>query len=982
MIGFEFDRATGKCLSPEERLIMDRHDSQSTSLGPRFVFDDAEEPSPPNASVSPLLPQHQQLIDKSAISSEVSAERGYRSVTVRAELRRLGFTETQCRVPALLIPIHGITGQVVLYQARPDVPRIVDGKPIKYETPRGSHMVLDVPQRVRPWLADPSRPLFITEGARKADAAASKGLACVSLLGVWNWRGTNGDGGKTALGDWESVALNGRDALIVFDSDVTTKQAVRGALKRLVTFLESRKAHPKIVHLPHDASGAKVGLDDFLSSDHTVEDLLNLVAPLPPDDSSAATCGNYQETSEGLILLKNTKDGPMPVSLTNFTARIVSDVERNDGVEVVRALRIESQLRNRKYTFAVPAGRFSSMSWPMEHMGAAAIVYPGQTLKDHARAAIQLLSGAVQEERVFTHAGWTSTTEGFIYLHAGGAIGAAGVVADINVEVPASLAPFVLPEPPTGVELVKAIRASLELLRVAPQRVTIPILGAVTRSVLARVDFSLYLAGRTQVGKSELAALAQQYFGQGFDRTHLPASWSSTGNSLEALAFVAKDAILVIDDFCPSGSMSDVQRMHREADRLFRAQGNSSGRGRLSSDGTIRSTKPPRGLVLSTGEDVPRGQSLRARMFVIEVGPGDVDFEILTQAQAMAAEGLFAAAMAGYLRWVAANHGMITAELKMQLPEIRAEATRAGDHRRTPGIVANLYFGLCMYLEFALEVGAINAKFKKDLLESAWKTLGRVAGEQGEQQKAAEPVQRFFDLLRAAITAGEAHVASPSGHEPSSNPEAWGWREQTFGTGENERTDWRPERLRVGWVVDDDLYLDRDAAYSACQRMVGPNGDGLTIAAHTLVKRLHERRLLKSTEEERGSLLVRRVLEGTRRNVIHLSADSVCPPEDLPNPPTDGEGNGAEGGCQRGWPKDDYPVTEDHPREAPSGDVGKSMGKWASEKDALAHSNPHGDTGLEANGQDGQVDLWEEGSITERARAGTLWRGDSEGLRK
>ena len=63
-------------------------------------------------------------------------------------------------------------------------------------------MVLDVPRRCHSWVGDPSRPLFITEGARKADAAAARGLCCLALLGVWGWRGTNGNGGKTALPDW------------------------------------------------------------------------------------------------------------------------------------------------------------------------------------------------------------------------------------------------------------------------------------------------------------------------------------------------------------------------------------------------------------------------------------------------------------------------------------------------------------------------------------------------------------------------------------------------------------------------------------------------------------------------------------------------------------------------------------------------------------------------------------------------------------
>jgi hypothetical protein len=60
----------------------------------------------------------------------------------------------------------------------------------------------------------------------------------VSLLGVWNWRGTNERGGKMALPEWELIALNDRQVYIVFDSDVMLKPQVHVALVRLKHFLE------------------------------------------------------------------------------------------------------------------------------------------------------------------------------------------------------------------------------------------------------------------------------------------------------------------------------------------------------------------------------------------------------------------------------------------------------------------------------------------------------------------------------------------------------------------------------------------------------------------------------------------------------------------------------------------------------------------------------------------------------------------------
>src|SRR4029079_15800537 len=101
-------------------------------------------------------------------------------------------------------------------------------------------MVVDVPPPAHPWLSDPHRPLFVTEGVRKADAAVSRGLCCLALLGVWDWRGSNAEGGTLALADWEAIALKGRRAYLVFDSDIIAKAPVHGALTRLKAFLEHR----------------------------------------------------------------------------------------------------------------------------------------------------------------------------------------------------------------------------------------------------------------------------------------------------------------------------------------------------------------------------------------------------------------------------------------------------------------------------------------------------------------------------------------------------------------------------------------------------------------------------------------------------------------------------------------------------------------------------------------------------------------------
>ena len=261
-----------------------------------------------SAGQEPLLAQHLRLLEASAIRPDLIRERGYFSASASKTLQQLGFSKSQQqRVPALVIPVCGVTGAVVFHQARPDQPRELAGKTVKYETPHGARMAIDVHPLARQRLGDPSDALIVTEGVRKAEAAFSQGVTAVALMGVWNWRGANGDGGKAALADWELVALNGRKVFLAFDSDAAAKREVRAALERLQGFLELRGAVVHVAKLEPGPAGAKVGLDDFLAAGGDLAELLNqarnkrqssLISIPPP---IAPEAGGKETTSRGTM---------------------------------------------------------------------------------------------------------------------------------------------------------------------------------------------------------------------------------------------------------------------------------------------------------------------------------------------------------------------------------------------------------------------------------------------------------------------------------------------------------------------------------------------------------------------------------------------------------------------------------------------------------------------------------------------------------
>jgi hypothetical protein len=756
----------------------------------------------------------------------------------------------------LVVPVRDAQGRIVALKIRRDDPG--DGPKYLYVSSTASggpgpgapvHVPLHEPSR------GPVGAVRVTEGELKADAATHlSGLLTISVPGVSAWRG--------ALAVLAGMAPS--CVQLAFDADAAVNPLVAKAAEATAVAM-THEGYEVVLEL-WDGMLAK-GVDDALIRGVHIHRAHPPLAPphqveLTGDVGRQPDARPYHSTPAGLVWRRQTASGPVNMPLTNFSALIAAEVLEDDGAEVRRRFEVEARLNGACRRFTVGAEAFASMGWVMEHLGARAILYPGFGLRDHARAAIQVLSGDVREHHVYAHTGWRKVAGGWAYLHAGGAVGAAGAGSGVQVALPEALSGFNIPDPPSGVELARAVKASLGILETAPDHVTVPMLAAVYRAVLGNTDFSVHLAGPTGAGKTELASLAQRHFGMGMDARHLPGSWASTANALEGLAFIAKDAVLVVDDFAPGTESKDTERAHRDADRVLRAQGNRSGRLRMRSDSTLQVSRPPRGLILSTGEDLPKGQSLRGRLLVCELGPTDVNWDCLTACQHLAASGVFAHALSGFLVWIAERYEAVQASLRQASLSLRAPAAASHAHPRTPEIVANLAAGLGLFLDFGRAVGVLTETDQRRLWARAWSALLEASRMQGEHQTAGDPAQRFLDLLQSVIASGRAHLAAPDGNRPIGD-EPWGWRRGLRGTLE-------PKGERIGWVDGDQVYLDPDAAYAAVQRLGDEVGDRLGLTPQTLRRRLKEHGALASSESQRRMLTVRRTLDGSRREVLHL----------------------------------------------------------------------------------------------------------------
>lgn len=214
-------------------------------------------------------------LKRSGISAEDAAAAGMYSVDDASELGD-GFKPE----PALVLPYFDPrspdgTGPLLNCKKKPFVrvrylqqPQSKRGffktKHQRYAQAIGSGICAYFPQtdkfRWTEVLDDTDTPILITEGEKKALACCLQEVPAIGLGGVFNFMV-----GDELLPELDSVAWDGREVYICFDSDAATNPQIQAAEGRLATELSlKRSANVFLVRLPTLKGQDKTGLDDFL----------------------------------------------------------------------------------------------------------------------------------------------------------------------------------------------------------------------------------------------------------------------------------------------------------------------------------------------------------------------------------------------------------------------------------------------------------------------------------------------------------------------------------------------------------------------------------------------------------------------------------------------------------------------------------------------------------------------------------------------
>lgn len=546
----------------------------------------------------------------------------------------------------------------------------------------------------------------------------------------------------------------------------------------------------------------------------------------------------YARINGCLVSLKGKNAGP----ICNFTAQIVEDVVVDDGVEPAIEFVIEGKIdRGQKLErITVPAREFaSSTAWCTAGWGSGAIIWADAS--PHVRPAIQFFSKP-KRTTLLAHTGWRRVDGQLVFLTADGIVGGR---TSAKVRLDSTLTRYALPNKSTPTDrLVEGLKATLALLEIAPDRVTIPALASVFRAPLCEwlyCDAVVWLYGPTGSYKSSFAALLLAFFGPEFDRERLTASWQDTAASLETKLSRAKDVLSVIDDFAPRGVDRDELRC--KVAQVIRAVGNGQSRSRMRSDLTARPDRPPRTLVMGTGEDMPSGESIVARTLPIGMRRAEVDVGKLTEAQGRA--HLFPGVMRTYLEtiigWVSADD--FAAFLRRRFGELRSKFSVSG-HPRAPSAAAHLAIGWSAFLKFASAAGAITETESESLCRRGDEALRSQLETQTTVSRNDDPVRAFLRVLRAQIDGGRVTLALAD--EPIA-----------------------PGNTAIGWKADKGkIHLIPDLTYAAVVKAMRDAGEGIQIKASTLWSRLAELALV--TPYDRGKLTVKRKHGDERPRVVEF----------------------------------------------------------------------------------------------------------------
>ena len=491
-----------------------------------------------------------------------------------------------------------------------------------------------------------------------------------------------------------------------------------------------------------------------------------------------------------------------------------------------------------------------------------AIIKAGRLNTDRQKEVMKRISRyTMQEVTVYTNTGFERIYGNLCYLYNGGVIGDAQ-----NVEVDLSgdgLQRYCFTD--KNFDKILALKRCLSFIDVADYKITIPILCTIFLapliSLLAEqdinVDYILFIQGKSGTRKSSLSAVALSFFGN-FNRDTFPCSFRDTLNSIEKIAFILKDTVIVIDDFNPENIGTSKQAL---MERLFATFGDRVGRRRMTKDADIKEPYKSRGLCIVTGEMLPEvPQSRIARALTINIQNDSINLNKLTELQKNKEE--LAYSMMLYIRWVIDNENVIIEKAKSMFTEMQSNYN-SKIHGRTNEISNVSMIGFTLFTQFLVDYEAISLEEKNQLDKLAKNTFTELVEEHSQYVEELKPTDLFYDIFEELLNSKSIKVINLQG-----NTKVFDFNNPTF-------VGYYDENKKV-------YYLFPDIVFNVVEKHYSNNSNKrFPVNSKTLWRYMAEEGLLErgKSYENQNRYTVPKIIDGQKSQFLPLKKRETKPGE-------------------------------------------------------------------------------------------------------
>lgn len=382
---------------------------------------------------------------------------------------------------------------------------------------------------------------------------------------------------------------------------------------------------------------------------------------------------------------------------------------------------------------------------------------------------------AIQHEVAYASMGWISLDPMMYVLPGCCAIGINGQVPTVTMDAQAIAQ---LPpswknygrdfRPATPAEVPVAADALRRLIKVSPTMVitiTQVLGGMLSPFGVRKTPPLVHMLGQTGSLKTTQALLALSLMGVFDGESSVPETWTSTQNALMAALHDAKDVTLLIDDY---------KRVKNGAEptTLIQNYADSTTRARMGQDQKRRRTLIPRGLLLSTGEDLWEGhQSVGARTITLLVKRPDANLlpaylTEMSELQRMAQGGMFALVGGTFAKWIASHTAVWLEDVYTKLREAALNNVSTAHLRLNATLASLIAIGRIVEL-FLTDCFPSVAPIYVAQRDTALQELIQEAQVLSEEAESLSPYEWAIVELSQALSGGAAHLRHRSAKNPA-----------------------------------------------------------------------------------------------------------------------------------------------------------------------------------------------------------------------